>query len=366
MMQGARSYLLQFSLNSQIIYMRSKRKEINGDDCMGAITEYIIPRICTYVSVILIGITISFILPRLTPLDPVLLAINRFTVYGQYYDPESLEKMIETMKELYGLKGSILEQYVIFLKRAIMGDFGPSLINFPIPATHLLSKALPWTIGLLSLSTLLSWIVGNLIGGVAGYFSERRWAKALSVFATSMYPIPYYIMALILILLLTYMIPIFPTYGATSLQPSLSFAFIVDYLYHAALPAISLVLVGYGWWFLSMRNIVLQTKQEGYVQYAQMMGLPRRTILLRYVIRNSLLPQITGLSLTLGNIFSGALITEAVFSYPGVGYLLLSSVTNGDFNLMMAIVTYSIIAIATSTLILDLIYPLIDPRIRYR
>jgi len=333
---------------------------------MGVITEYIIPRIITYLAVIFIGITICFVLPRLTPLDPVLLAINRFTEYGQYYDPESLEKMVETMKELYGLKGSILEQYVNFLRRAFTGDFGPSLVNFPIPATYLLSKALPWTIGLLSLSTVVSWVVGNFIGGVAGYFSEKRWAKTLSVFATSVYPVPYYIMALLLMILLTYMIPIFPTYGATSLQPSLSLAFISDYFYHAALPTVSLILVGYGWWFLSIRNIVLHTRQEGYVHYAQIIGLPKRTVLLRYVIRNSLLPQVTGLSIALGGIFSGALITEAVFSYPGVGYLLLSSVTNGDFNLMMAIVTYSILAVATSTLILDLVYPLIDPRIRYK
>jgi len=333
---------------------------------MRVIREYVIPRIITYVAVIFIGITVSFVLPRLTPLDPVILAINRFSEYGQYYDPESLELMIESMKELYGLKGSLLEQYVNFLRRAITGDFGPSLAYFPIPATDLVSRALPWTISLLSLSTIVSWLVGNFIGGVAGYFGGRRWAKALSVFATVVYPTPYYIMALLLMAVLTYVIPIFPTYGATSLDPAFTLEFIADYLYHATLPSLSLVVVGYGWWFLSMRNIVSHTKQEEYVEYGQIMGLPKRTILLKYVIRNSLLPQITGLSVALGGIFSGSMITEAVFSYPGLGYVLLTSVTNGDFNLMMAIVTYSIIAVSSATVLLDLLYPLIDPRIRYK
>jgi peptide/nickel transport system permease protein len=333
---------------------------------MSVLTKYILPRILTYIAVIFIGITICFVIPRLTPLDPVMVAINRFSQYGQYYDPESLDKMIDSMKELYGLKGSLFEQYIAFLRRALTGDFGPSLINFPIPAVDLVRKALPWTVSLLSMSTIISWLLGNFIGGVTGYFSDKRWAKALTAFATVVYPTPYYIMALLLMAFLTYVIPIFPTYGATSLDPALTLKFIADYLYHAALPSLSLVMVGYGWWFLSIRNIVLHTKQEEFVQYGEITGLPRRTILLRYVIRNSLLPQVTGLSVALGGIFSGAMITEAVFSYPGLGYVLLNSVTTGDFNLMMAIVTYSIIAVATSTLILDLLYPLIDPRIRYK
>lgn len=333
---------------------------------MGVLTEYIVPRILAYIAVIFIGITICFLIPRFTPLDPITVAINRFSEYGQYYDPESLGRMIESMKELYGLKGSLLEQYIAFLRRALTGDFGPSLVNFPIPAVHLISKALPWTIGLLSLSTIIAWFLGNFIGGVTGYFSERKWAKALTAFATVVYPTPYYIMALSLMALLTYVIPIFPTYGATSLDPALTLEFIADYFYHAALPSLTLVIVGYGWWFLSSRNIVLHTKQEEFVRYGQIMGLSRRTVLLKYVLRNSLLPQVTGLSVALGGIFSGSMITEAVFSYPGLGYLLLNSVTSGDFNLMMAIVTYSIIAVSTATLLLDLLYPLIDPRIRYR
>lgn len=335
---------------------------------MGVLTEYIIPRICTYILVIFIGITICFLIPRFTPLDPVLAVVNRLSQYGEYYDPQALQVLIESMKELYGLKGSLLDQYIAFLKRLAVGDFGPSLAYFPTPAVSIFQQSLPWTIGLLSMSTLISWILGNFIGGIAGYFSERRWAKTLGVFATIVYPIPYYIMALILIILLTYILPVFPSYGAFTIAttPSLTLEFILDYLYHAFLPALSLVIVGYGWWFLSMRALVINTRSEDYVQFGEATGISRRKLLYQYVIRNSLLPQVTGLSVSIGGIFNGALITEAVFSYPGVGYILLESVLNGDFNLMMTSITYSIIAVATATLLIDLLYPFIDPRIRYK
>lgn len=341
--------------------------EIRANE-MGALKEYVIPRICTYILVIFIGITICFFVPRFTPVDPVLAVINRLSEYGQYYDPDALAQLVDSMKELYGLKGSLLEQYIAFLRRAFFGDFGPSLAHFPTPAVSIMNRALPWTISLLLTTTVVSWLVGNMIGGIAGYFGERTWAKGLGVFATVVYPTPYYIMALLLIMLLAYAIPIFPSYGALSIgiMPSLSLEFILNYIYHASLPALSLVIVGYGWWFLSMRSLVVHTKSDDFVQFGEMTGLSQRKLLLRYVIRNSLLPQVTGVSVALAGIFSGAMITEVVFSYPGIGYILYESVINGDFNLMMAIVTYSIVATATATLLLDLIYPLIDPRIRYK
>jgi peptide/nickel transport system permease protein len=335
---------------------------------MGALTEYIVPRIGVYILTIHLGVTLCFLIPRFTPLDPILTVINRFSEYGAYYDPESVEAFIESMKELYGLKGNLLEQYVTFLRRLITGDFGPSLIYFPTPAISIYLRSLPWTIGLLLISTLISWLFGNLLGGLAGYFNEKRWAKALGVFATVVYPIPYYIMALVLVMLFAYAIHLFPFYGAYSVlvTPSFTLEFIANYLYHSFLPALSLVIVGYGWWFLSMRALVINVKTEDYVQFAKATGMHPRKLLFHYVIRNSLLPQVTGLSISLGGIFSGAMMTEVAFSYPGVGWILFESVLNGDFNLMMACVTFSIVAVATAALILDLLYPLVDPRIRYR
>ena len=328
--------------------------------------RYLISRLLVYVGVIFVGISICFIIPRFTPLDPVMTLIYRFSQYGQYYDPEAVGRMIESLKELYGLKGSIWDQYITFWRRLFSFDLGPSLTYFPISVVEIINRALPWTLSLLITTTILGWLIGNLLGGIAGYFSNKRWAKVLEIIATTIYPIPYYILSLILIILLTYLFPLFPAFGTPSISPSLSIEFITSYIYHSFLPALSLILINYGWWFISMRSLITRIINEDYVVFARAAGIPDRRIMWRYVIRNSLLPQVTGLSMSLAGIFNGALITEMVFSYPGIGWVLFNAITNGDFNLMMGILVYSIVAVASAALLLDLIYPLIDPRIRYR
>lgn len=335
---------------------------------MSKFRNYIIIRVATYFAIIYIGLTICFILPRLTPLDPVIVVVNRLSEHGQYYDPIALEQMMTALRELYGLKGSVLDQYIAYLRRLMVGDFGPSLTLFPAPAAEIVHTALPWTLGLLLMATLISWTFGNILGAIAGYFSERKWARALSTLAVVVYPTPYVIMALILVVLLIYLFPFLPFVGGGTItvKPSFTLEFLLDYFRHAFLPAMSLVIVNYGWWFISMKSIVTHTKTEDYVEYGEAVGLSRRKLLLKYVMRNSLLPQVTGLSVALGGIFNGALITEVIFSYPGVGYVLYRSVTSGDFNVMMAVVAYSVIAVATAVLLIDILYPLIDPRIRHR
>ncbi|PMQ01231.1 MAG: ABC transporter permease [Dictyoglomus sp. NZ13-RE01] len=336
---------------------------------MNFLKRYILPRLIQYFVVIFIGITIVFLVPRFTPLDPVVSVMNRMTSYGSMYlDPQALEKLRETMMELYGLKGSVWEQYIKFWGRLFKGDFGPSLSIFPTPVISIIRDSLPWTAGLLIIAALLSWIIGNILGGLAGYYSEKRWSKILSVVAMSIYPIPYYIMALILIILFAYIFPFFPIVGGYSIgmKPSFSISFILNLIKHAFLPALALIIVGIGWWFLSMRSLTSTVKAEDYVIYAEVMGIPRRKILFQYVMKNSLLPQITNLALQIGGIFSGSLVTESVFSYPGLGQVLYMAINNGDFNLMMGIAVFSIVGISTTALLIDLLYPLFDPRVRYR
>jgi len=335
---------------------------------MGAIREYIIPRLIVYFLVIYVGVTLAFFIPRIAGVDPVMVMMNRIAAYAEFMDPESVEQLLDTMRELYGLKGSLWEQYVKFLQRIVVGDFGVSLTSFPTPVSDIIWRALPWTIGLLSISTLISWIIGNIAGAVAAYYSEKPWSRILSGFAVVIYPIPYYLMSLTLLFIFGFLIPLFPLRGATTIgrEISLNLQTLLDIAYHSILPALSLVITSFGWWFISMKNIAFHEKLADYTQFAELIGLPKRFILNKFVIRNSLLPQITGLSVSLAGIFNGALMTELVFSYPGIGYILYQSILNGDFNLMMGIVIYSIISVSTATLIIDLIYPLIDPRIRYR
>jgi peptide/nickel transport system permease protein len=230
----------------------------------------------------------------------------------------------------------------------------------------LIGRAVPWTVGLLLTTTVLGWMLGNIVGGLAGYFARRGWSQALDFAAMIVRPLPYYVFAFALLLLLGYVVRWFPFTGAIGRQPSLNWAYVKDVLRHSFLPALSLLVLGGTMWFQTMKLIVQNVNAEDFVQYAKMGGIKERRIVSRYVIRNAMLPQITGLGLALGQMFSGALITEIVFSYPGLGMLLYSAVITGDYNLIMGITLLSIVAIATTILIIDLLYPLFDPRVRYR
>jgi len=330
--------------------------------------RYLLPRLVQYVLVIFIGVTIVFIIPRLMPVDPVQQMINTITMRGAYMDPEALEKLRQSLKEMYGLEGSLFTQYINLWIRLFSGDFGPSLSQFPTPVIKLIRISLPWTIGLMASAIVISWTLGNIFGGLAGYFHTRRWAKILENLTMVVRPIPYYIFALIILILFAYILPLFPLAGGFSVggKVSWNWGFIVDVVKHAFLPALSMIVLGTAGWFQTMRLIVSNLVREDHVVYARAGGLSDTKIAFKYVIKNAMLPQITGLALSLGQIFGGALITEIVFSYPGLGGLLYNGIISGDYNLIMGITILSIIAIATGTLLVDLLYPLFDPRIRYR
>nr|WP_199562185.1 ABC transporter permease [Petrotoga sp. 9PW.55.5.1] len=178
---------------------------------MRVLKTYVIPRLIQYVVVIFIGITITFIIPRLTPIDPVQTAINRLTSYGgMYMEPEAIASLQNNLKELYGLEGTLFEQYLAFWKHLFTFDLGPSLSMFPTPVMEIIANSLPWTFFLLLTSMIISWLIGNILGGLAGYFKDKKWSDVLAVISMSIYPIPYYVMALILVILFVYIFPIFP------------------------------------------------------------------------------------------------------------------------------------------------------------
>jgi peptide/nickel transport system permease protein len=216
-------------------------------------------------------------------------------------------------------------------------------------------------------TTLFSWISGNIIGGLAGYYARKGWSRTLDTAAMVVRPLPYYIFAFALVLLLAWVVRWFPITGGSSMGalPTFTWPYIKDVLWHSVLPALSLTILGGAVNFQVMKLIVQNVNAENFVQYAKLGGVTEGRIVGKYVIRNALLPQITGLALSLGNIFSGALITEIVYQYPGLGWLLYRAILNGDYNLIMGITLLSIVGITTAILIVDLTYPLFDPRVRY-
>jgi peptide/nickel transport system permease protein len=331
------------------------------------VKRYLIPRLILYFLVIWLGITVVFLIPRLTPNDPVMKMIDQMRARGSTLEPGSMDGIIRDLTEMYGLGGSWLEQYGEFWGRLIHGDFGVSFFQFPARVNDLIAVALPWTLGLLLTSTAFSWILGNITGGLAGYYSRKGWSRILDAAAMVVRPLPYYVFAFVLLLLFAYVVRWFPITGGASLgaMPTFTWGYIKDVLWHSILPGFSLAILGGAVNFQIMKLLVQNVNAESFVQYAKLGGVTEGRIVGKYVIRNALLPQITGLALSLGQIFSGALITEIVFGYPGLGMLLYRAIINGDYNLIMGITIMSIVGITTAILILDLTYPLFDPRVRY-
>lgn len=334
---------------------------------MNFVKRYLIPRLISYFLVIWLGVTVVFLIPRLTPNDPVIRMIDQMRARGSTLEPGAMDGIIADLTRMYGLEGSWLEQYGDMWGRLLRGDFGVSFFQFPTPVGQIIANALPWTLGLLLSTTAVTWILGNIIGGIAGYYTRKRWSRALDAVAMLIRPLPYYIFAFGLLLLFAYVVRWFPITGGASLGalPSFTWEYIKDVIWHSFLPALSLVVLGGVVVFQTMKLLVQNINAESFVQYAKLGGVSEERIVRKYIIRNAMLPQITGLALSFGQIFSGALITEIVFGYPGIGMLLYRAVLNGDYNLIMGITILSIVGITTAILVVDLTYPLLDPRIRY-
>jgi peptide/nickel transport system permease protein len=331
---------------------------------MSTYGAYVGKRLAQFLLVIFIGINIAFFVTHLTPIDPIEQSISVATSFGST-SPEAIEMLRQSLRALYGLEGTLWDQYLEFWQRVLVADFGPSLSAFPTPVSFLIWNALPWTIGLLVVATLIAWLVGNLLGGLAGYYRDSRLLRLAGVVTMAFHPIPYYIVAFVLLILFGYVWPILPITGGYQMNMAQGFnpEFVLSVLKHAILPAMSLVLVGVGGWFMGMRALVSNIVTEDYVTYAEYGGVDRNRILASYVMRNALAPQVTGLAMSLGAIFNGAIITEQVFGYPGIGTLLVDAVHAGDYSLVLGVTTVSIVAVSIAVLLIDLLYPLIDPRV---
>ena len=332
---------------------------------MKSYSSYLAKRLFQFLLVVFIGINIAFFVTHLTPIDPIEESIAAATAFGAT-SPEAIGMLRESLRELYGLEGSLGQQYLVFWQRILAADFGPSLSAFPTPVSDLIMNALPWTVALLSVATVIAWVLGNLLGALAGYYRNNTLLKVTGVIVMGFHPIPYYVVAFVLLIVFGYLWPVLPISGGAqiNIERGLNLEFVLSVLRHSILPALSLILVGVGTWFMGMRALVSNIVTEDYVTYAELGGVRHGRIMRSYVMRNALAPQITGLALSLGAIFNGAIITEQVYGYPGIGTLLIDGVHSGDYSLVLGVTTVSIIAVSAAVLLLDLLYPLIDPRVR--
>ena len=327
--------------------------------------KYLGLRIITWALTILIGVTFIFFIPRMFPSDPVEAMIGQMQARSGQMDPVQQEALRKSLRIQFGLEGSLWEQYTSFLWKGLLHfDFGPSLMSYPTPCNEIILRNLPYTVGLSLFTTIVAWIIGNVIGLLAGFRPNKRYSRILEGIAICIYPIPYFIVALVLQIVFAYVLGWFPL-QATILYNNGTAAFIGSLLKASVLPAVSMLLLGTGWWIISMKSLAGTTAAEDFVLYARYRGISERKIGRSYVFRNSILTQITALAMSLGGVFNGSIMTEIIFGYPGVGTLIQGAIMQSDYNMIMGCITISIVAIATCTLIADIIYPFIDPRIRY-
>ena len=327
--------------------------------------KYLGLRLLTWALTILIGVTFIFFIPRMFPSDPVESMIGQIQARSGQMDPAAKDLLRVSLRTQFGLEGSLWQQYTYYLWNGLLHfNFGPSLMSYPTDAGSIIWRNLPYTVGLSMITTVIAWIIGNFIGLLAGFRKNKLSSKILETVAICIYPIPYFILALVLQIVFSYVLGWFPLQATIQYNGGTG-VFIATLLKASVLPALSILLLGTGWWIISMKSLSSTTAEEDFVLYARYRGMSEGKIGYSYVFRNSILTQITALAMSLGGVFNGSIMTEIIFGYPGVGTLVQKAIMQSDYNMILGCITISIVAIATCTLIADLIYPFIDPRIRY-
>jgi peptide/nickel transport system permease protein len=329
--------------------------------------DYVVRRLFLLVLIIWLAATINFFLPRLSGQDPIREKLIQQSVQGGYLQ-QGIQETAKEYERKFGLDRPLWQQYLTFLSDTARLDFNYSMANYPKRVTEMMAEALPWTIGLLTLTTVLAFALGTFLGALLAWPRAPRFLEVLLPPLLTLSAIPYYLLGLVLLWIFSFqakLLPIFGGYTAGTI-PEASLGFWLDILRHATLPALSIILAAIGFWALGMRAMMITTQGEDFVTFAEAKGLKSGTLFFRYAIRNAMLPQVTGLGLALGHILSGAVLVEVVFAYPGIGTVLYRSIRAFDYFAIQGMVFAVIVSIAIATFILDVIYPLIDPRITYR
>ncbi|MFJ2368708.1 ABC transporter permease [Microbacterium sp. NPDC087665] len=322
-------------------------------------------RIGFYAFTLWAAISLNFLLPRMMPGNPADIMIAKMQRAGG----EVSENTIRNIKLLLGGDDSTLwEQYLAYWGRMFQGDLGVSVTKFPTPVSELIAQALPWTLILVGTATVISFVLGIVLGAWAGW-KRGTWVDHLIPATTVLQSIPYFWMALILVAVFSVGLGWFPIFGGYDVfdfpdGPEPTWAFFTNALSHAILPALTIVIASVGGWMLGMRNMMVSTLAEDYVLTAEAKGLRPRRILSTYAARNAAIPSIAGFSITLGFVVAGSIVMEQVFTYPGIGKLMFQAVTNNDYALMQGLFLVITITVLAANFFMDLIYGFIDPRAR--
>jgi peptide/nickel transport system permease protein len=327
--------------------------------------NYFVRKLGFYLVALWAALTLNFLIPRLLPGNPVDILLAKLQQRGGIVTP-AVRKSYELL--LGGnSKEPVIAQYWDYLVNVFHGDLGISVSYFPAKVSDVIAASLPWTIMLVGIATILSFILGVGLGAIVGW-KPGTWLDSLVPATTLLAAVPYFWLALILVYVLATTMHLFPSQGGydVTLNPGWSPEFILSAIRYGFLPALTIVIASIGGWVLGMRNMMVSTLSEDYILTAQAKGLTNRRIQRNYAARNAMLPSIAGFAISLGFVVSGSIVTEQVFSYPGIGSKLLSAVQNNDYALMQGIFLFITLAVLGANLIVDVFYGVIDPRTRAR
>lgn len=327
--------------------------------------RFLLRKLGFYAIALWAAVTLNFLLPRLLPGNPVDIMVSRLAAHGQVTPAtrQAIEALLGTETG-----ATMWQQYLDYLSQLAHGELGISVAYFPTPVTQVIGQTLPWTIGLVGLATIMSFLLGVGLGTVAGW-KRGHILDNIIPGLTMLQSVPYFWLALILLLAFASTWKIFPIHGGYDVygtEVGFNWPFIQSVLYYGILPAITIVVSSVGGWALGMRNMMVSTLSEDYILTAEAKGLTPRRIRAWYAARNAILPSISGFAISLGFVVAGSLVTEQVFSYPGIGTALYQAVNNNDYALMQGIFLVITLSVLGANLIVDLLYGVIDPRTRAR
>lgn len=329
--------------------------------------NYIFRRLLFFLFVVWLASTVIFILPRLSGQDPVKEKLLLEAQRGGHMQT-GLNEMARYYQSRLGLDLPLWDQYRNYMFDIARFDLGPSIAYFPRTVNEILNDALIWTLGLLGTVTLLAFVLGTLAGALLGWPRSPKYIKYLFTPFLTLAAMPFYLLGLMLVYIFAFQLGWFPIFGGhgIGLVPKFDPGFVLNILRHAFLPALSILLASLGFWALGMRGMMVTNQGEDFMIQAEAKGLKGARIFFRYAVRNALLPQTTGLALALGTLFTGAVLVEVVFSYPGLGSTLYQAIRLSDFFVIRGLIFAVILSLALGTFLIDVAYPLLDPRVRYK
>lgn len=324
--------------------------------------NYFATKLLWFLVTLVVAFILNFYLPRLMPGDPVAAIVSRLA--QGMSNTTGVQAIYEQYTELFGTNQPMYEQFFIYVRNVFKGDFGFSFSQYPRTVADVLKSSIWWTIGLQFPAIIVGWIIGNSLGALAAYRKGTfdRVLMPVSIFLSNL---PAFGMAVILLVIFAVSLKWFPTSGGYGfdLIPNFSWKFFWSVFVHYQLPFWSIVLITIGGQAIGMRSMAIYELNADYVKYARFMGIKDRKIV-RYVFRNAMLPQITGLALAIGTMVFGAVVAEIIFSYPGLGSTILTAVLGQDYPLISATTLIITIMVLTANFVLEIIYGFLDPRIK--